>query len=192
MKRSTLYILAGALVLLILLTASCACCDFKPHSKKVSFSKYEGMEGGEEMEEENLEEPEVPDEEIEGFGYPYEGMEDEEEYVEGMDDMPEEEEDAEEEEDSVEESMINKMKQTLGLAKEKEGMRSNLEPCAYNDKSVCGNYDVYGPPTKGSLDCGAKSAGLSNSKGPLCLSDEQLKLLSTRGGNASTDAQIGA
>ena len=189
MKRSTLYILAGALVLLILLTASCACCDFKPHSKKVSFSKYEGMEGGEEMEEENLEEP---DEEIEGFGYPYEGMEDEEEYVEGMDDMPEEEEDAEEEEDSVEESMINKMKQTLGLAKEKEGMRSNLEPCAYNDKSVCGNYDVYGPPTKGSLDCGAKSAGLSNSKGPLCLSDEQLKLLSTRGGNASTDAQIGA
>jgi hypothetical protein len=190
MKRSTLYILAGALVLLILLTASCACCDFKPHSKKVSFSKYEGMEGEEEMKEENLEEPEVSDEEIEGFGYPYEGMEDEEEYVEGMDDMPEEE-DAEEEADSVEESMINKMKQTLGLAKEKEGMKSSIEPCAY-DNSVCGNYDIYGPPTKGSLDCGAKSAGLSNSKGPLCLSDKQLKLLSTRGGNASTDAQIGA
>ena len=191
MKRSTLYIFAGALVLLILLTASCACCDFKPHSKKVSFSKYEGMEGGEEMDEENLEETDVPDEELEGFGYPYEGMEDEEgeegeEDVEGMDDMPEEEED-----DSVEESMINKMKQTLGLTNEKEGMKNSHEPCAYNDESACRNYDMYGPPTKGSLECGAKSAGLSNSKGPLCLSDKQLKLLSTRGGNASTDAQIG-
>lgn len=190
MKRSTLYILAGALVLLILLTASCACCDFKPHSKKVYFSKYEGMEGEEEMDEENLEESEVPDEELEGFGYPYEGMEDGEKDEE--DDMPEEEDIDVEEEDSVEESMINKMKQTLGLAKEKEGMKSSIEPCAYNDKTLCGNYDVYGPPTKGSLECGAKSAGLSNSKGPLCLSDKQLKMLSTRGGNAITDAQIGA
>lgn len=192
MKRSTLYILGGVLVLLILLTASCACCDFKPHSKKVSFAKYEGMEGGEERDLE--ESDEVTDEELEGFGYPYEGMDDmSEEDEERMDDMPEEYDMSEEdEEDNVEESMINKMKKTLGLTKEKEGMKSAMEPCPYSDESRCGNYDIYGPPTKGNLDCGAQSAGLSNSKGPLCLSKKQLNLLSTRGGNATTDAQIGA
>jgi len=191
MKRSTLYILAGALVLLILLTASCACCDFKPHSKKVHFSKYEGMEGEEEKEEEeeNLEETNLTDEALEGFGYPYEGMEDEEEYEEGMDDMPE---DDVEEEDSVEETMINKMKKTLGITNEKEGVQNMSSPCPYGDEYTCGNYDIYGPPTKGSLDCGSQSAGLSNSKGPLCLSKKQLDLLKTRGGNATTDAQIGA
>ena len=44
MKLTNFYILCGALVLLIILTASCGCYDFKPHSKKVSFARYEGME----------------------------------------------------------------------------------------------------------------------------------------------------
>jgi len=191
MKRSTLYILGGVLVLLILLTASCACCDFKPHSKKVRFTKYEGMEGEdeeegeEEMNDEGDEELlEEGDKEVEGFGFPYEGI------SEGMDD--EEPEDEEQDEDEmVEETMINKMKKTFGLGAEKEGMQ-NLGPCPYNDESMCGKYDIYGPPTKGSLDCGAQSAGLSNSKGPLCLSQKQRNLLSTRGNNATTDSQIGA
>ena len=37
--------------------------------------------------------------------------------------------------------------------------------------------------TKGSTDCIGKSSGLSNSKGGLCLDEQQIKLLSTRGGN---------
>ena len=42
----------------------------------------------------------------------------------------------------------------------------------------------------GGLEC--KSYGYSNSKGPLCLDATQIKLLSTRGGNATgVDSQIG-
>ena len=42
----------------------------------------------------------------------------------------------------------------------------------------------------GGLEC--KSYGYSNSKGPLCLDASQIKLLSTRGGNATgVDSQIG-
>ena len=99
MKRSTLYILGGVLVLLILLTASCACCDFKPHSKKVNFTKYEGMEGGEGEEDEEGEEEEmddVGDEELleeEGFGFPYEGL--------GEEINDEEQEDEEQEDEEI-------------------------------------------------------------------------------------------
>lgn len=43
---------------------------------------------------------------------------------------------------------------------------------------------------QGGLEC--KSYGYSNSKGPLCLDATQIKLLSTRGGNATgVDSQIG-
>ena len=37
--------------------------------------------------------------------------------------------------------------------------------------------------SKGSSECIGKSSGLSNSKGGLCLDEQQIKLLSTRGGN---------
>ena len=204
MKRMNFYILGGALVLLILLTASCACCDFKPHSKKVSFSKYEGMEGegeGEGMEGEGegeeMEEPLEEDEEMEGF----EGEDDEE--MEGFEGDEEEDEDVderfgpyegyedEEEEEEEPESMMSQIKSGFSglLGKNEEGMVNNSNPRPYSEDTL---YDIYGPPTKGSLECGSRSAGLTNSKGPLCLSDKQLNMLKTRGGNASNDAQIGA
>lgn len=45
---------------------------------------------------------------------------------------------------------------------------------------------------KGSLECVGKSSGLTTSKGGLCLSEEQINLLKTRGGNMSTGpAEIG-
>lgn len=44
---------------------------------------------------------------------------------------------------------------------------------------------------KGSLECKHGSSGLSNSKGPLCLTEEHKKLLSSRGGNMSREANIG-
>jgi len=50
--------------------------------------------------------------------------------------------------------------------------------------------DIYSQ-AQGSPDC--KSYGLSNSKGFLCMTPEQVRLLSTRGGNsASGEMQIGA
>ena len=164
MKLMNLYILGGALVLLIILTASCACCDFKPYSKKVSFSRYEGMEDGETLEDEDV----------------AEDVEDEED-----------EEDEEDVEDDEPESMMNQIKNGLSglMGKSEEGMTNSLEPRPYSDETL---YDIYGPPTKGSQDCGARSAGLTNSKGPLCLSDKQLNMLETRGGNATCDSQIGA
>lgn len=199
MKLMNFYILGGALVLLILLTASCACCDFKPHSKKVAFARYEGMEDGEEMEDdETLEDDEDDeDEPIEGFE---DGDEDEDEYLdeqfgpyEGFDDEEDEEdmEDAEDVEDEEPESMMSQIKNGLSgfMGKSEEGMTNSLGPRPYSDDTL---YDIYGPPTKGSLECGARSAGLTNSKGPLCLSDTQLTMLKTRGGNCTKDSQIGA
>jgi len=44
-------------------------------------------------------------------------------------------------------------------------------------------FDMFSG-TPGSSDCNSKSSGLSNSKGGLCLSDSQMKLLQSRGGNA--------
>ena len=199
MKRMNFYILGGALVLLILLTASCACCDFKPHSKKVSFSKYEGMEG--EGEGEEMEEPLEEDEETEGFeGEEGEEMEEGEEEMEGFEEDdediderfgPHEGYEEEEEEEEEPESMMSQIKSGFSglLGKNEEGMVNNSNPRPYSEDTL---YDIYGPPTKGSLDCGSRSAGLTNSKGPLCLSDKQLNMLKTRGGNASNDAQIGA
>lgn len=164
MKLMNFYILGGALVLLIILTTSCACCDFKPYSKKVAFARYEGMEDGETLEDEDVVEDEEDNEDIEGL---------------------------EDKEDDEPESAMSKIKNGLMgfMGKGEEGMTNSLEPRAYSDDTL---YDIYGPPTKGSQDCGARSAGLTNSKGPLCLSDKQLKMLETRGGNATCDSQIGA
>ena len=180
MKPANFYILVCALVLFILLTTSCACCNFKPHSNKVAFAKYEGMEDGGETEDDETEDDETEDDET---------LEDEE-LNEGFEDEYEGGEDDDEDED---ESMIGQIKNGLagfmGKSNGDEGMMNKLGPNPYSDDTL---YDIYGPPTKGSLDCGARSAGLTNSKGPLCLSNNQLNMLKTRGGNASHDAQIGA
>jgi hypothetical protein len=53
------------------------------------------------------------------------------------------------------------------------------------------SIDIYSQ-AKGSSDCKNRSSGLSNSKGPLCLDDNQTKMLSTRGGNITgADSTIG-
>jgi len=210
MKLMNLYILGGALLLFIILTASCACCDFKPYSKKVSFSKYEGMTDGETLDEDEEKEGfDDEDEEKEGFDdedEEKEGFDDEDEEKEGFDDENEEKEgfdneyvdeqfgpykssEAEEEEKPEKpQGVMSEIKNSV-FGKSKEGMKNNLEPRPYSEHTL---YDIYGPPTKGSLDCGARSAGLTNSKGPLCLSDKQLNMLRTRGGNSNGDSQIGA
>jgi hypothetical protein len=173
MKRMNFYILGCALVLLILLTASCACCNFKPHSNKVALAKFEGMEHGKGSEDDETLEDEEP--------------------IKGFSDEMDEEDDEDEEDVEDDESMMGQIKNGfngfMGKSNDEEGMMNKLGPNPYSDDTL---YDIYGPPTKGSLDCGARSAGLTNSKGPLCLSNKQLNMLKTRGGNASHDAQIGA
>jgi hypothetical protein len=53
------------------------------------------------------------------------------------------------------------------------------------------SFDSYSLE-KGDISCIGKSSGMSKSTGALCMSDQQLGLLRTRGGNAVTgDATIG-
>jgi len=54
-----------------------------------------------------------------------------------------------------------------------------------------GRIDIFSE-TKGSTECVGKSAGLTNSKGGLCLDQNQRNMLLTRGGNqTSMQCQIG-
>jgi hypothetical protein len=67
------------------------------------------------------------------------------------------------------------------------GFGSNLYSGSDNDKPV----DMFGP-TPGSIQCFNRSFGLSKSTGPLCTTDDQYRLMTTRGGNAAgVNAQIG-
>jgi hypothetical protein len=53
------------------------------------------------------------------------------------------------------------------------------------------HIDIFSE-AKGSNECIGKSAGLTNSKGALCLSQTQLNMLATRGGNQTgMQSQIG-
>ena len=58
-----------------------------------------------------------------------------------------------------------------------------LQPSSVNSVSTI--LDNIGNKTNGSINCLSSSAGLTNEKGPLCLSEEQLRLLKTRGGNSA-------
>jgi hypothetical protein len=64
----------------------------------------------------------------------------------------------------------------------------SLQPAPFNAPEL---IDRYGK-TPGKSDCFGKSMGYSRSTGPLCFNDEDLKLLTTRGGNVSgSDSTIG-
>ena len=57
------------------------------------------------------------------------------------------------------------------------------------DATATNPNDIYSQSV-GEPSC--RSYGLSNSRGFLCLNDEQVRLLTTRGGNSTSDMQIGA
>jgi hypothetical protein len=63
-----------------------------------------------------------------------------------------------------------------------------LQPAPFGDSHI---LDRFGSTSSGS-QCFGKSSGYSNSLGPLCLSQEDARLLSTRGGNLTgNDSTIG-
>lgn len=73
------------------------------------------------------------------------------------------------------------------LSSSKEGFLP-LSPGIYDSSEM---IDRYGK-TPGEPSCFGKSMGYSRSTGPLCFNDEDLKLLTTRGGNmGSRDSVIG-
>ena len=61
-----------------------------------------------------------------------------------------------------------------------------LKPAPFNEDKPLDSFSK----TPGSLECEKMSSGLSNEKGGLCLSDEQIKSLVTRGGNATVQSKI--
>jgi len=66
-----------------------------------------------------------------------------------------------------------------------ETFQNRLEGQSYGGSSEPRNM-WYMSDVKSSLECGTKSAALSNSRGYLCLSQDQIRYLQTRGGNATT------
>lgn len=63
-----------------------------------------------------------------------------------------------------------------------------LQPSPLNEPDLIDRF----AKTPGDKSCFGKSMGLSRDAGPLCLTEEDLKLLTTRGGNASGgDSAIG-
>ena len=69
--------------------------------------------------------------------------------------------------------------------KKVEGLEG-LKPAPFNEDKPLDSFSK----TPGSLECEKMSSGLSNEKGGLCLSDEQIKSLVTRGGNATVQSKI--
>jgi hypothetical protein len=63
------------------------------------------------------------------------------------------------------------------------GFGSSLFSSPDNNRSI----DMYGP-TAGSTTCFGRSFGLSKSTGPLCVNQEQYRLMTTRGQNATGGA----
>jgi hypothetical protein len=100
---------------------------------------------------------------------------------------------------------------TLNSTQKDDSMKSYLINDANNSNDTNNCKKVYGldglfcspnstkdqkvdifSEAKGDLSCYGKSSGLSNSKGSLCLDQNQLNLLITRGGNQTgQQAQIG-
>ena len=82
----------------------------------------------------------------------------------------------------------------LAEEKEKEGEEEEkkvegfegLKPAPFNEDKPLDSFSK----TPGSLECEKMSSGLSNEKGGLCLSDEQIQSLVTRGGNATVQSKI--
>lgn len=81
---------------------------------------------------------------------------------------------------------------------EEESNEDNVEPFQGLQPSEINKtndvVDNIGNGASGSPQCSVRSSGLSNDKGPLCLSDSQIQLLKTRGGNSAgrSDMQVQA
>jgi len=174
MKITTqLVILAVVLLIVIMLSLSYFAVEVMPYSPSAIFSKqfiYEGMEGDDKKDstETDKTKPKSDDAKLA------------EELVKIMEESKKSEPKKEEE--------LKKDEAKKEEAKKVEGFQG-LQPSPYVNEQ---NIDPFGQ-TPGSLECDARSSGLHNSKGGLCLTKEQLNLLKTRGGNSTGgDFQIGS
>ena len=174
MKITTqLVILAVVLLIVIMLSLSYFAVEVMPYSPSAIFSKqfvYEGMEDNEKKESTETDKPKPKS--------------DDEKLAEELAKLMEESKKSEAPKKD-EEPMKEESKET---PKKVEGFQG-LQAYPYVSET---KIDPFGQ-TPGSLECDARSSGLHNSKGGLCLTKEQLNLLKTRGGNSTGgDFQIGS
>lgn len=179
MKITTqLVILAVVLVIVIMLSLSYFAVEVMPYSPSTIFSKqfvYEGMENDSNTKNESSSsETDKPKPKTDKP----KPKTDDEKLAEELAKLMEESKKTEPKKD---ESKKEEPKKVEGF--------QGLQPSPYeNEKTI----DPFGQ-TPGSLECDARSSGLHNSKGGLCLTKEQLNLLKTRGGNSTGgDFQIGS
>lgn len=182
MKITTqLVILAVVLVIVIMLSLSYFAVEVMPYSPSTIFSKqfvYEGMENDSNTKNESSSsETDKPKPKT-----------DDEKLAEELAKLMEESKKTEPKKDESKKEEPNKDESKKEEPKKVEGFQG-LQPSPYeNEKTI----DPFGQ-TPGSLECDARSSGLHNSKGGLCLTKEQLNLLKTRGGNSTGgDFQIGS
>jgi hypothetical protein len=174
------YIIFGSvLFVLILLTMTCSgnVVPYHRNSAYLNEYTYEGMEGGEG--EEGMEDEEG----MEGEKGE-EGMEDEEgmEGEEGFTLTSDEAKAHKEFKEAKAAYQKAKVAWETIVNNAKTGTEG-FEGSSYTAKSFI--LDQFSSAV-GDASCAGKSSGLSNSTGPLCLSDDQKRLLQTRGGNASS------
>jgi hypothetical protein len=173
-----LVILAVVLLIVIMLALSYFAVEVIPYSPSTIFSKqffYEGMEDGAKKESEtDKTTPKSDDAKLA------------EELAKLMEESKKSEPPKKEEELKKEEAKKEEAKKEE--AKKVEGFQGLQASPYVSERTI----DHFGQ-TSGSLECDARSSGLHNSKGGLCLTKEQLNLLKTRGGNSTGgDFQIGS
>ena len=178
MKITTqLVILAVVLLIVIMLSLSYFAVEVIPYSPSTIFSKqfvYEGMEDDVKKESSETDKPKPKLDDIK--------------LAEELAKLMEETKKAEPKKAEPKKDESKNDESNKDEPKKVEGFQG-LQPSPYVNETT---IDPFGQ-TPGSLECDARSSGLHNSKGGLCLTKEQLNLLKTRGGNSTGgDFQIGS
>ena len=191
MKLNTKYVIFGCVLLLVLLISMAGGCGAMPYSATTrSYATFEGLETKSEFDAsvnkllDELEKLGDKDEDIkqkimemrstDDSGYDKKALK---VGLKGLTD--------------VKSSEIYKLAQKFMEEKlsDQEEMKVN-EKEGFENRSQ--SIDIFGTAV-GNQSCVKTASGLSNSMGALCLSDEQLYMLQSRGGNSSgRDSQIGA
>ena len=165
------YIIVGCVLFVLILLTMTSSCSYVPHHRTSAYLNeytYEGMEGEEQEgmedeEKEGMEDEGMEDEEKEGFALTGDEKTAYEEYKKAKD-------------------AFTKSKKAWDAIVNKSGTEG-FTGSNYTANSFI--LDQFSSAV-GAPSCVGKSSGLSNSTGPLCLSDDQKRLLQTRGGNASS------
>jgi len=191
MKLNMKYVIFGSVLLLVLLISMASACGAIPYSATTrSYATFEGLETKSEFDAsvnkllDDLEKLGENDEaitqkikeirSIDDIGYDKNALKTS---LKGLTDV-ESSDMYKEIQKFIQEKLSDQEEMNV---KEEEGFENRSQ-----------SIDIFGTAV-GNQNCVKTASGLSNSMGALCLSDEQLYMLQSRGGNSTgRDSQIGA